>query len=159
MWIPVELHNESARARGLREALLAHLTTYPHYKLVSGGFQDGEQLSPGSQSAARAVGELEACSIAYIGSRHMQPVAPFCGFSVAPDLGVARIEQLIDYEVLPSGRPAKKWLTNAVASILWVLFREHPEIKQVAIPLPVVEASFGEMKVKQIGGKYFAVRT
>jgi len=73
--------------------------------------------------------------------------------------GVARIEHLLDYGAMPSGRPAEKWLTNAVTSILWVLFREYTEIKQVALPLPVVETSFGEMEVKQVGGKYFAVRT
>jgi len=157
MWKPVDLHNPLARERGLREALVAHLAQYPHHLLVAHGKQDGAQTSTGVAEAESFVQLLEACSIAYIGCRHMQPVAPFCAFSLAQTLGVARMEYLVDYQASPGSED--RWLTNAVGSLLWVLFREHPEVQQVAIPVSLREESFDEFAIKQIDGRSFAVRS
>jgi len=159
MWAPVNLNNPKPRQAGLREALVASIAASPHYRLVSHGSLDGQQLPKGEEAADAFVRSFEESSLAYVGCSHMKPVAPFCAFSVASELGIARIEHLVDYGALPRRREKDKWLTNAIASFLVVLFLEHPNIRQVALPVSVAEESFGDFSIKYIDGVAHAIRT
>jgi hypothetical protein len=159
MWHPVELHNPKVLERGLREALVGHLSTYPHHILVSHGEQVGTQLQSGSKHAEELVRKLEASSVAYIGVSHMRLVAPFCTFSLAPELGIARIEHLVDSGPLPVKRSEQKWLVNALASFLFVLFREHHNIQQVALPFEMNDEEFDGFRIENQQGHLYAMRT
>lgn len=157
MWHVVEMHNQRVRDRGLREALVSHLATVPHHVLVSEGQPDGAATLTNVEAASLLVQKLEECSVAYVGSRHASPVAPYCGFSVAPDLGLARLEYLIDYAALP--RHKDKWLTNALASILWVCLRENSAIQQIVLPALLEEESYDGFCIENMGNRSYAKRT
>ncbi|WP_027708438.1 hypothetical protein [Zooshikella ganghwensis] len=159
MWFPVAFHDQNARRKGLREAFEAQLSQYKHYLLVEDGLTTENEIEMNQSVANEIATKLDSCSISYIGARHMLPVAPFTAFSSAPELGIARLEYLIDYGELPTKKGGKKWMTNALASILVVLFKENQNIRQVALPLELKEEDFGEFKIQRTNGVFHAVRT
>jgi hypothetical protein len=158
MWFPVDLHNPAERKRGLREALVACLASYPHHFLILNGEQCTRTIASDTASAEDFVQSLEKCSVAYIGARHGQPIAPYCGFSLAPELGVARIEFLVEYGALPGSGSSDKWVINAIGGFLILLFLKHPEVQQVLLPITMPEASFGDFGTQYIDGKTYAIR-
>lgn len=139
MWFPVEIHSRQAVASGLGDSLAACFRAHPHHFIVTGRKVEGRPVGQTAEAALEAVRLLESCSVAYVGARHGSPIAPFAGFSLAPALGIAYLEYLIDYDPLPERRAFSRWLTNGLEAFGMFLRREHENIQTVV--LPVLSAS------------------
>jgi hypothetical protein len=137
MWFPVDLHCPSAQRGGLPAAVTAALEQHAHYQIVDERRIANHQCDSSPNGAAATFAKLDDCSATYIGARHMSPVAPFCAFTLAPDLGIAYLEHLIDYEPLAETRFGKRWLASALYGFVHILLRDHESLSAVVLPLPI----------------------
>lgn len=134
MWFPVEIHSKQAAASGLLDALAASLCGHLHHFVVADRRIDGRPVGQTVAAAADAVRLLGGCSVAYVGARHGAPIAPFAGFSLAPALGIAYLEYLIDYDPVPESGGFSRWLTSGLDAFVMFLRREHADIRTVVLP-------------------------
>ena len=137
MWFPVELHSPSAQRGGLPAALMAALEQHTHYHIVDNRKISNHQCDSSSIGAASTFALLDDCGAVYIGARHMSPVAPFCAFTRAPELGIAYLEHLIDYEPLAQTRFGQRWLANALFGFVYMLLHDNDSLSAVVLPLPI----------------------
>ncbi|EMI22519.1 hypothetical protein RMSM_00544 [Rhodopirellula maiorica SM1] len=137
MWFPVELHCPSAQRGGLPAALKAALEQHAHYHIVDERRIANLQCDSSPNGVASTFAKLDDCSATYIGARHMSPVAPFCAFTMAPELGIAYLEHLIDYEPLAETRFGERWLASALYGFVHMLLRDHETLSAVVLPLPI----------------------
>ncbi|MEZ6052862.1 MAG: hypothetical protein R3C02_16000 [Planctomycetaceae bacterium] len=137
MWFPVDLHSLSAQRGGLPAAVMAAFEQHAHFHIVDERRIANHQCDSSANGAASTFAKLDDCSATYIGARHMSPVAPFCAFTLAPELGIAYLEHLIDYEPLAETRFGKRWLANALYGFVHMLLRDHQTLSAVVLPLPI----------------------
>jgi len=159
MWFPVELHSPSAQRGGLPAALKATLEQHAHYHIVDEQKIANHQCDSSPTGAALTFARLNDCSATYIGTGHMRPVAPFCAFRLAPELGIAYLQHLIDYEPLTEKQSSKRWFGNALYAFVHVLLRDHESLSVVVMPLPIAgEPPAGFLQVAS-GDRYHIKRT
>ena len=156
MWFPVELHSVSAVSGGLLAALREHLLAHEHHVLVHDRRLVGYPIDRDSGEINRVVEGLAACSIAYVGTQHLVPVAPFAAFTAAPELGIAYLETLIDQDAPGNGSGLPPWLTNGVGIFVFRLFREHPQITEIVLPFPI--GSAGGITEREVAGHFHLSR-
>lgn len=159
MWFPVELHSPSAQRGQLAAAVIAALEQHSHYHIIEERKVANHPCDSSPTGAAATLAMLEGCTAAYIGARHMNPVAPFCAFTTAPELGIAYLEHLIDYEPLAKSRFSKRWLSAGLHGFVHLLLRDHKTLSAVVLPLPIdgdPPAGFAQIAVDD---RYHIVRT
>lgn len=137
MWLPVDLHCLLAQRRGLPIAVTELLEKHAHYQIVEERRIANQKCDSSPSGAAATYAKLDNCSATYIGARHMSPVAPFCAFTLAPELGIAYLEHLIDYEPLAETSFGNRWLANALYGFVYILLRDHESLSAVVLPLPI----------------------
>lgn len=159
MWFRVELHSERARRGGLLQALTRQLASHPHYMLVTERRITNFPCDNSEVGSRETANLLNQCSVAYAGTRHMCPVSPYSGFSVAAELGIAYLEHLIDYDPLPETRNARRWTSASLHAFVSFLFLDHPEVNTVVPPLPIDPETHGEMREVPVDDRYHVIRT
>jgi len=158
MWCPVELHASRGQVRDLSRALAAQLRTSRHYALVTKRRIDGRAIDNSLEAATQMVCLLEDCAVAYIGARHGTPIAPYAGFTLARELGIAYLEHLIDYDPPSENQQPRRWLTNGLHAFVFLLFREHTQIDTVVLPLLGEPGVFDGYVVEQDQDLWVATR-
>ncbi len=159
MWFPVALHASSNQIRGIAKALEETLEQRTHCHVVDQRRIANSPCDSSSEGAAATVMLLGKCSVAYVGASNGIPVAPFCGFTLASELGVAYLEHLIDYEPLAATKFGKHWLANALFSFVYVLLREHKTLNAVVLPLPIAGDPLKGFRQVPVDDRYHVVRT
>jgi hypothetical protein len=135
------------------------LEQHAHYHIVDERKIANRQCDSSPNGVAATFARLNDCSATYIGTGHMRPVAPFCAFTLAPELGIAYLEHLIDYESLTEKRSSKRWLASALYAFVHVLLRDHESLSYVVLPLPIEgEPPAGFTQVAS-GDRYHIKRT
>ena len=155
MWSPTSLHNQ--KDEYLHHALVSKMATQPHQLIVAGGKPVNIALTSDQETAVATVQSLMNCPIAYIGTGHRQPIAPFAAFTLAtPENG--RLEYLIDAGSQPGDLPALKWQTHTLLGFLFALFREQSAIQKIELPLSLPTEIFDGFAIQQSAEQIVAVR-
>lgn len=78
---------------------------------------------------------------------------------MAPEVGIAYLEHLIDYEPLADTRFGQRWLTNALYSFVCLLLRDNDSLSTVVMPLPIVGDPVSGFEQVAVDDRYHIRRT
>lgn len=152
MWMPQRLPPDPH----WQAAWLAQLTAFPHRLLINHGQWDGRLLQLTPDTAAAFLQPWLACSAVYVGSRHGQPLAPFCAFSQAPELSTARLAFWLDHAGTSAEPPTA--LTIGLAAMVWLLLRQHPDLQRVLLPESLLAQAVDGLVIRRDHGVSYAER-
>jgi hypothetical protein len=158
MWLPVELTDAERESSQYLETLVKHITDYPHWMLVENHTEVQEAVPQDRDIVLGHVKTLLEYEIAFIGSRHGQPVGPFAGFMQAPDLGASRLEMLINIDPEIPSVKASTFLMNAMDGFLARLLGNQHSIQEVALPFPLPEGRAQGFVTDARSGRFYVKR-
>ena len=160
MWLPVDIHKESAREGGVVESFLSHLAEGKYYYLIKGRNVVNETLDTiGKETAEEIVANFEKCSVCYVGTSRMRACAPFLAATIAEDIGIAYLEHLIDFDPIEGAATLGRWSSNMIESLCYLIFKDNESINSIVIPLLLRENSINEYRVKIENGRSVVCRT
>lgn len=142
IWFVSSLNDEGARRSGYREATLQAWAAGGWACTVLGRTLLEQPIAVAADNAAEFMAAMEICSVAFGGAVEMRPAAPWAGFTVAPALGLAMLECLVEHVPRQSERhdgDRHAWSAVERCRMTMHLFSLCPEVRQVASPLSCAE--------------------
>ena len=136
MWFPAQL-NADAKHNGLLTALASVLSSHVHVHVIQDRIFANAPSDSSTEGVARTVKLLTQCTAAYVGTSNMKPSAPYCAFTIAPELGIAYLEHLIDYDQLTPSSFGERWLAASLYQFINALVSDYPAVENVVSALPI----------------------
>lgn len=160
MWLPVDIHSESAKKGGIVQAFQSHLAKGKLCYLVQNRVLVNRSLKCiGEKSAKEIVSDFELCSVSYVGTSHAQPCPPFLAATVSEGLGLAYIEHIIDLDPVKGAKVLSGFSKNMMESLCYLIFKDYKVVNSIVIPLMLPEATINEYRTKIEGEKTIVYRT
>ena len=138
IWFISSLNDESARRTGYREATLQAWAAGGWACTVLGRTVLEQPIAVTADNAAEFMTVMESCQVACGGAVEMRPAAPWAGFKVAPAIGLATLECLVEQVARQRDRhegDRHAWSAVERCRMTMHLFSLMPELREVASPL------------------------
>lgn len=143
IWFLVEMHGDRGRAGGYREAVLRMLEFGGYARTVHERRILDPPLVVTADTGPDVLADLDRCSVGFGGAIETRPAGPLAGFAVAPEMGLATLEYLV--EVVPARNAERTRPIHARTAIerqhMTVrLFDSVPGLREVVSPLSIAES-------------------